>query len=306
MFLPLDLGMDLCILLMVQRSLDRICVRRLLRAQLVLTGFTILSTAIPAFAGHARICVYPLAALALLGRRLWKRIPEAAAGIFCAYAAAAGFAMLAGDGWAQLILCMLLFSMLFKRKRHPTGRWNIEILLEKDGARHRFPALIDTGNRLREHMSGLPVLIVEEAAVPRIAAGVDPAECRALPYGVLGSAGEILCFRPDSLRITGCGAQLANECRVALFPGRIPGRICALAPPEFAEFTQESPKVLIAVQNTIRRIYHGVFKCKAVHLRPGCSDSQGFGMLHRRERPLAAAAHPGGGSGPGAQGARRG
>ena len=114
----------------------------------------------------------------------------------------------------------------------------MEIALQ--GASARFPALIDTGNRLREHASGLPVLIVEERAAGEIAAlagTLSPDQMRPLPFGVLGGTGEISCFRCDEIHILlpGYGKTEAPPCWTAIYPGRIPGGTCALAPPEFAD-----------------------------------------------------------------------
>ena len=276
-FLPLDIGMDLCILVILQAALDRICFPRLLRAQAALCGFTLLFFALPQWKFLLQWMVFPAAAAFLLDSLRIRRILEGSAALFCGYAAAAGFCTLAGRRWTAVLAGLAAFGLLMHR-RHIRSRWNIEITIKKNGNTCRIPALIDTGNRLREHKSRLPVLIAEEDALFPIE--IDPAECRTLPYGVLGSSGEIACFRADRIMISG---RSAPECWVAVFPGRIPGRIRALAPPEFADCTREKPEFIMAVRNRLRRFYHGVFKRKAVHLRFCGSVSKGFRVLHRRK-----------------------
>lgn len=299
--------MDLGVLLTAQLALDRLNLRALLRAQALLLGATLISLLLPSASWLLRILVYPAAAYLLLGGGRALRILEGALGILCGYAAAAGFISLAGAGRASLLLGLGVFGLLLHRRRHLRGRWNIEVTLRKNGVTRCFPALIDTGNRLREHRSGAPVLIAEEAVLGEIVHRVSPSECRALPYGVLGSSGEILCFRPDELSFRAGGPPLrAPDCWVAVFPGRIPGRIRALAPPEFSESIRVAPELLSAVQNTMRRYYHGVFKRKTIHLRSGRADPSGLGVLYRRERPASSAADPRGGGSAGAQGTRRG
>ena len=111
---------------------------------------------------------------------------------------------------------------MLRRKRHIRYRWNIELTLEWDTLRTDVPALIDTGNRLREHRSGLPVLIVESGAMPLFSQRVqqlDPDELRFLPYGALGGAGELTCFKPDRVLLrSGTGLEVeAPPCWVAVY-----------------------------------------------------------------------------------------
>ena len=84
-------------------------------------------------------------------------------------------------------------------RRSASVHWQIDVCVEKRGLIQRFPALIDTGNRLREHQSGMPVLIVESRAIPalaRLARQLPESETRRLPFGVLGGGGQMRCFYP--------------------------------------------------------------------------------------------------------------
>ena len=117
--------------------------------------------------------------------------------------------------------------------RHPLrGDWQVRLTMRVDGRTARFPALIDTGNRLREPLSGLPVLIAEAEL---LAGALPRSGWRELRFGAVGGTGRMRCFRPSGLWIDRGGRQLrAPEVWIALSPGPLPGKARALAPPEFA------------------------------------------------------------------------
>lgn len=233
-----DSTMDAAVLAVTQRAIDRLDVKRLLRGMgmLALCSAGCLICGAPGWIGQLLAC--PAAAYALLGGGGWRRIAEAAACIHAAYAALAGFMLVSGRKAWIIAPSVLMLSVLLRRRSHPLCRWNVDICIGKNGLRAYLPALIDTGNRLRDHACGMPVLIAEEAALGRIAASLRPSELRSLSYGVLGSGGSLRSFAPDEVWLATDGGWLrAPQCRVALFPGSIPGTIRALAPPEFARCT---------------------------------------------------------------------
>lgn len=243
-FLPLDLLMDLGMLLTAQLVFGTLHPLRLLAAAAAMgICSTLVNMLNPPGAAVALIHlpVFLLAASIVTGERRAGRILEAAACMFCTGAAAAGFISLGRHAAIPaVILGIPLMLYLFRKRRHENYRWNIEVYVEKDGLSASIPALIDTGNRLREHQSGLPVLIAEAGALPRIAQHMhtlSPDQLRILPFGVLGSTGEICCFLPDRLEILlpGKGPVPAPSCWVAVYPGRIPGSTRALAPPAFTK-----------------------------------------------------------------------
>lgn len=99
------------------------------------------------------------------------------------------------------------------------------------GETARFPAWIDTGNRLTEPLSGQPVLI---ASAPLVRAVLPERGYRLVAYGSVGGGGTLKCFRPDRLYIRSAGRRrAAPETWIAVFPGRLPGPAQALAPAEF-------------------------------------------------------------------------
>ena len=283
----IDLAMDLCALCAVQLGFGALCLKRLLLAEAVLAVCSALSFALGPPGPIAQIAVYLLCAAVLTDARRPVRAAEAAICLLCAFAAGAGLATLFGKKLILLApLGTLALLLLVRKRRNIRFRWNVELYVELGGAGDSFEALIDTGNRLRDHRSGLPVLIVEAAAVPNFAAAsdrLDPALARTLPFGVLGSAGELRCFRPDrvEIRVDGLPPRPAPACLVAPFPGRIPGPIRALAPPEFADAAAVAHILPDGFKFRLRRFRHGVFKRPAIHLRSGRSVSEGIGLLHR-------------------------
>lgn len=239
-----DLLMDLGMLLTVQLAYGSLHAVRLMTGTAALAACTMLVqwfNPAPAVTALLHLPVFMLAAGITTGERRLGRILEASVCMFCTGAAAAGFISLGNRMSAYaVILGLPLLIFLLRRHRHENYRWNIEVYVEKDGLGASLPALIDTGNRLHEHASGLPVLIAEADSLPRIAQYVQSLphdQLCILPFGALGSTGEICCFRPDRLEITvpGRGHIPAPPCWVGIYPGRIPGSTRALAPPSFTK-----------------------------------------------------------------------
>ena len=284
----IDLVMDLCALCAVQLGFGSLRLGRLLLAEAVLAACTLLAAVLGPPGAIAQIAVCLLCASVLTDARRPLQAAEAAVCLLCAFSAAAGLAALNGGKRSALLapLGALAFLLLVRRRRNIRFRWNVELYVELDGAGDVFPALIDTGNRLRDRRSGLPVLIVEASAVPNFAAAadrLDPSQSRVLPFGVLGSFGELRCFRPDRVEILmdRFSPVSAPACLVAPFPGRIPGPTRALAPPEFADAVSPAHILPDGINFRSRRFRHGVFKRPAIHLRSGRSISEGIGLLHR-------------------------
>lgn len=100
-------------------------------------------------------------------------------------------------------------------------------------------AMLDTGNRLREPFSDLPVLIVSRRCLTRVIDSVCMDEgavlapgFRVVRYRVLGGGGCMRCFRPENLSMLRGGRWAdAPDMWVAIYPGSIPGGVDALAPP---------------------------------------------------------------------------
>lgn len=108
----------------------------------------------------------------------------------------------------------------------------VEVYASVRGEAACFEALIDTGNRVREPLSGMPVLIAEqellEALLPLV-------KCRRVPFAGLGGSGSLRAFQPDVLRFRSGGKwRDAPGIWLAAYPQPMAGRVHALAPAAFA------------------------------------------------------------------------
>ena len=243
-FLPVDLFMDFCILTAVQLALNHFRLRRILSALAWMLGWTLFSylgNVQPTILAALQLPVCLIAARILNGR---QRVFMAALGILAGSFAGAGFASAVNRLPAlhipAAVAGVAIVYFLLRRHGHLRFRWNIQVYAEICGAHAEFPALIDTGNHLHEARSRLPVLIAEADCILDLAEAAwmhRPEEMRHVHYGALGGSGKCPCFHPDRIlmRTQHGDFRAAPDCWIAIYPGTIPGRICALAPPEFAD-----------------------------------------------------------------------
>lgn len=128
---------------------------------------------------------------------------------------------------------LVLVSAILNVRSHRMLSWEVTVLIGLKGRSVSFRALIDTGNRLHEPISGLPVLIAEAGLLSDLP--VDGLPCRRVSFGALGGGGAVKCFHPDAVLIRrGDQFVRAPDVWIASYPGRIPGSTRALAPPSFA------------------------------------------------------------------------
>ncbi len=120
-------------------------------------------------------------------------------------------------------------------------KWEMVLRLIRGDRRVELNALVDTGNRLQEPISGQPVVIASESKLRSVlpedfkaalAVGRLPPGFRLVGYKSLSGSGKMMCFRPDELLVsTGDGWLSAPDVWVAVYPGKLPGNVYALAPP---------------------------------------------------------------------------
>lgn len=138
-----------------------------------------------------------------------------------------------------------------------------------DGQGRRLTALIDTGNRLRDPLTGLPVVIVEHAALqpllpPYLHAAVAAMEegdlsgvtrllaserwsarFRVIPFSSIGRRhGLLIGFRPDAVRfVVGDRVVAAAACVVAVYAGPLDpdGAYQALIHPDLVQDALAAP-----------------------------------------------------------------
>lgn len=238
-FLAVNLAADFALLASVSRAMGLFSWRGVLAADGICAALAALAALRPGLRPLAAV-VSPAAAALVLTRRAAPRQWA----VFTLMLA--GQAMLCG-GIARLLplpgmlagpVCLVigaLLTLLIGAGRPPGSRdWQVPLCLRVGGRCARFPALIDTGNRLREPRSGLPVVIAEAQLVRHI---LPESGYRTLGFGALGGEGRMACFKPDALWIgSGPRRRRGPEVWVAVSPTPLPGLCQALAPPEFTSY----------------------------------------------------------------------
>ena len=244
--------MDFAATAIVARSLGRVRWRRvMLAAALGAVWATLAQLPLLRFLasfGGAAAMAFVLAAVAMPPDCLRSALRAGAAllggALFLGGVQLAAVRLFAGAGAAAFIAGALLGAMALlaatgaRQKRLVT--WEVQVFLSAGGGEARFWALVDTGNRLREPFSGLPVLICERGVLADVLpAGYDallpgetPPGFRKVGYGALGGSGRLNCFRPELCLVDyGNGYLRSPDLWVAVYPSRMPGGVRALAPP---------------------------------------------------------------------------
>lgn len=122
--------------------------------------------------------------------------------------------------------------LLLAVRSHLRTTWHVDLLLVLNGRSACIHALIDTGNRLHEPISGLPVIIIEEPLISRI---MPESGYRQVAFGGLGGSGCLSCFRPDEIWILEGRKKIrAPNAWIGVSDIPLPGAARALAPGEFA------------------------------------------------------------------------
>jgi len=243
---------DIGLLTVTARTNGCFNIRRILLTGTLTALYALLAEAFFPALSHPIIQLVLIPPIAMLAcgeadRRQW--FPTALQ-LFCAAMLAGGVITFCPSISIPVVYCaaLLVISALFTVRRQRLLSWDVMLQLSLNRKTISFRALIDTGNRLREPISGLPVLIVEEALLQSILSP-DTAypPCRQVSFGGLGGTGTIRCFRPDSIMIRR-GNQLLSTppVWVAVYPGRIPGSARALAPPSFAVIPGTAPQQILS------------------------------------------------------------
>jgi len=238
-FLSINLAADFALLASVSRAMGLFSWRRVLAGDAACAAIALIAALHPPFGPFAALAAPALAARIVTRRaapRLWAvcTLTLFAQALLCG--GVAGLLPLPPTLAAPACLGGgALLSLLVSAGRPPGSRdWQVSLRLCVAGRSACFPALIDTGNRLREPFSGLPVVIAEARLVRNI---LPEAGYRTLGFGGLGGEGRMACFRPDALWIgTGRRQRRGPDVWVAVSPKPLPGLCQALAPPEFASY----------------------------------------------------------------------
>ncbi|HIR06641.1 MAG TPA: sigma-E processing peptidase SpoIIGA [Candidatus Pullichristensenella stercoripullorum] len=247
-----NFAMDLLATAIIARSLGRVRWKRVALAAAVGASWAALAQlgalrflgSLPALAALSLL----MAAIAIPPDSLRTALVSGAAllggGVFLGGVQLAALRLFRGAGAAAFFAGALLgagallAATALRKKRLVT--WEVQVFLSAGGGEARFRALVDTGNRLREPFSGLPVLICERGVLADVLpAGYDalppggaPPGFRQVGYGALGGGGRMNCFRPELCLVDyGNGYLKSPDLWVAVYPGKMPGGVRALAPP---------------------------------------------------------------------------
>ena len=234
-----NLAVDAALIAVVSRANECMRLRRVCYGSLLAASYALATETVSARLAHPAI---QLLLLAVLGLILCGE-PDVQKWCSVSIQLAGGATMLGGTSAllpsperfpvAAIGAGLVLICAILNVRNHRMFTWEVTVLIALRGCSVSFRALIDTGNRLHEPVSGLPVLIAESALLHDLPIAEMPS--RRISFGALGGSGSVKCFHPDAVLIRrGDKFFRAPDVWVAIYPGRIPGAMRALAPPSFA------------------------------------------------------------------------
>lgn len=253
LYFTVNLLMNAMMISVCARSVGRLRWRRVILASAVGAVYAC-AMYLPALAlmkgWHMRlILLFTLSAISLRVDRPWDVLTGSVRLAACTFLAG-GMMMLArqlagGQWWLSTLIALPLIALammlLLSDRNRQLERWEVQLVISSEYGTVSASALIDTGNRLREPLSGLPVLIMEEKLIRRLlppgfrsewALKNLPSGFRLVRFGALGGGGQMVCFRPKDVHMSyGEGWARAPEIWIAVYPGKMPGATRALAPP---------------------------------------------------------------------------
>ena len=238
-YVAVNLLADLILLGAVSRALGLFSWRRVIASAWLCALYAVVCAARPRpwSALPVQLAMLALTTFILSGRSAGRLRGEAALSLCAGALIGSGVAAvtrlrgapaaLLGTAAGGLTVCGLFIA-----QPPGTRRYRILVRLIVERRAVCFTALVDTGNRLREPVSGLPVLIAEAGLLK---GALPDAGFRELRYGAVGGDGVMTCFRPTSVWI-GRGARMrrAPDAWVGVSPGPLPGVFRALAPSVYA------------------------------------------------------------------------
>lgn len=189
---------------------------------------------------------YSLAALRFpplggLGGLLWaafgmsaiafgKQMIRGAAGVWVIGLCTSGLAAIAGRylpwDWSVLVGCAA-FALAFcfvppKGSRAGVQKGQVRFMWR--GLEARLPAIVDTGNLLRDELTGLPVIVAPAKMCPQFLS--DDGQGMRLIRACTASGSALLpCFHPEKTMLILAGKAQQLDAVVALAPGALPGAL---------------------------------------------------------------------------------
>lgn len=123
-------------------------------------------------------------------------------------------------GWLCVLLCCVLLPPLLRRSSSRPLPRCATVEIRKAEHRLTLPALIDSGNLLRDPISGLPVIVIPRRAALRLTALDQPDACpvRCISVRTVTGASLMAVFRPDAVRLEVDGAWILTRAIIGLAP----------------------------------------------------------------------------------------
>ncbi len=94
-----------------------------------------------------------------------------------------------------------------------------------------FKAMVDTGCKLKEPFSGLPVILAEEELLKSV--HIPPERMRLIPFSTASGTGSVYGFRPHKLYID--GKIISSGCYIGICKNKLKGEIKSITGTELAE-----------------------------------------------------------------------
>ena len=94
-----------------------------------------------------------------------------------------------------------------------------------------FESMVDTGCKLKEPFSGLPVIMAEEELLKSV--NISPEKLRIIPFSTASGDGSVYGFKPSQIWIN--GQMLHSGCYIGICKNKIKGEIKSITGNEISE-----------------------------------------------------------------------
>lgn len=138
----------------------------------------------------------------------------------------AGLGKIAGTGYVVCILAVIIMGAvtiyLCIRRKRERQRTVYEVQIAENGRKVSVKALLDTGNGLREPISGRPVSIIEKGIYEELHCKEAQEKCRVIPYHSIGKEhGVMKGIQIEELVIwEGKEPHIQKDAMIALYEGK--------------------------------------------------------------------------------------
>ena len=238
-FLLTNFVANLMLLAVSTRAVGRVLPGRVLCAALLGTLYALFAYASgkawPRSPACALGCLIAMCLVACPPGSLRKRARLCASLAVCSGLAGGIQLALRRSSPALFLAAMLLYALFTGCRRRAREVREVRLRLDFSGGQVEVCALVDSGNRLHEPLSGLPVLLVERECLERALGRrtLDRLEGQGRPvrFRSLGSSGELICLPARRLQIVRRGRLFpAGDVFVAPCEHTLSGEHQAIAP----------------------------------------------------------------------------